>query len=247
MTTAPFSSRVVPDELHDKLVRAADVFAERGLDATRIADVTRATGIPRATLYYYFPGKEHILAHLLNSTLHDMKVEMAVAAAVSGTGQQRLIALVRAHLAFIATRPAVYRLLLGELGRAASLVDIGRGVDEAISSPIRALLRAGHADGTLHVPDVGAAAVVVYGASLMSGLQHLVVANHDNTNTLAERIITVILDGLAPLNSPAPPATRARRAPRGPAAAGRAPIDQARPRNAPSRGPDDQKARHELS
>jgi len=40
------------------------LFAEHGLDATKMDDVAAATGVPKATLYYYFEGKEDILRFL---------------------------------------------------------------------------------------------------------------------------------------------------------------------------------------
>ena len=88
--------RPLPDDLAHKVSLAAEVFAERGLDA-RIDDVAKATGIPRATLYYYFPGKEHILAHLLSSTLVEMAERLGAAAAAEGSGRQRLEAVVRGN------------------------------------------------------------------------------------------------------------------------------------------------------
>ena len=76
--------RPLPDELADRIDLAAPVFADNGLDATRIDDLAKATGIPRATLYYYFPGKEHILAHLLSRTLRQMTATLSDVAAFVG-------------------------------------------------------------------------------------------------------------------------------------------------------------------
>ena len=167
------SARPLPDNLQERIGLAAEVFAARGLESTRIEDVAKATGIPRATLYYYFPGKEHILAHLLSRTLRQMTATLSAVAAEPGTGRERLARLVRGHLLFIGEHGPTYRLLFAELGRAASLVDIAAGVDLAIVSPIRQALRDGNNDGSLHVEDVSAASSVVYGAVLVTGMQHL--------------------------------------------------------------------------
>ena len=80
--------RPLPDDLAEKVGLAAEVFAEYGLDATRVDEVARVTGIPRATLYYYFPGKVHILAHLLSSTLADLTAQLESAAAGAGSGRR---------------------------------------------------------------------------------------------------------------------------------------------------------------
>lgn len=200
------SIRPLPEDMADRVDLAARVFADNGLDATRIDDLAKATGIPRATLYYYFPGKEHILAHLLSRTLRQMTAKLAAAAAQPGTGRDRLARLVREHLLFIGAHGPTYRLLFAELGRAASLVDIAAGVDLAIVSPIRQALRDGHDDGSLDVDDIGAAASVVYGAVLVTGMQHLLVEGGRDLEDRAAALVEVIMRGIG-----APTTRRGRR------------------------------------
>lgn len=196
----PVSSliRPLPDDLAEKIGLAADVFAEHGLEATRIDEVARVTGIPRATLYYYFPGKEHILAHLLSSTLAEMTVRLRDAVGTVGSGRDRLERVARAHLAFIASHDSTYRLLFAELGKAASLVDIATRVDEAILAPLRAALHAGREDGSLHVVNVAAAASALYGVTLVAGMEFLLVEGASDLDEWATSILQVVFDGLAP-------------------------------------------------
>ena len=188
--------RPLPDDLAERIDLAAQVFADNGLDATRIEHLAKATGIPRATLYYYFPGKEHILAHLLSRTLRQMTVKLAAAAAEPGMGRERLTRLVREHLVFIGSHGPTYRLLFAELGRAASLVDIAAGVDLAIVSPIREALRDGQRDGSLRVDDIGAATSIVYGAVLITGMQHLLIGGDRQLEDRAAALLDVILSGI---------------------------------------------------
>ena len=188
--------RPLPQDMASRIDLAAQVFADNGLDATRIDDLAKATGIPRATLYYYFPGKEHILAHLLSLTLRQMTAKLAAAAAEPGTGRERLARLAREHLVFIGAHGPTYRLLFAELGRAASLVDIAAGVDLAIVSPIRQALRDGQDDGSLDVADISAAAAVVYGAVLVTGMQHLLVGGDRDLEDRAAALVEVIMRGI---------------------------------------------------
>ncbi|MEZ5298161.1 MAG: TetR/AcrR family transcriptional regulator [Ilumatobacteraceae bacterium] len=194
--------RPLPDDLAERIDLAAQVFADNGLDSTRIEHLAKATGIPRATLYYYFPGKEHILAHLLSRTLRQMTVRLSAAAAEPGTGRERLARLVREHLVFIASHGPTYRLLFAELGRAASLVDIAAGVDLAIMSPIREALRDGQRDGSLRVDDIGAATSIVYGAVLITGMQHLLVGSDRQLEDRAAALLDVILTGIGATSKP---------------------------------------------
>lgn len=60
--------RKIPAQISERLPAAAELFAERGLNDTKIEDVAATTGIAKATLYYYFAGKEEILAFLLETS-----------------------------------------------------------------------------------------------------------------------------------------------------------------------------------
>ncbi|MEP9383405.1 helix-turn-helix domain-containing protein [Nocardioides sp. KR10-350] len=53
--------RKLPSKLASKLYGAAELIADRGLDATKIEDIAEATGIPKATLYYHLEGKNAVL------------------------------------------------------------------------------------------------------------------------------------------------------------------------------------------
>ena len=54
----------MPASLANKLYAAADVVANSGLVNMKIEDIAAASGVPKATLYYYFTGKEEILSFL---------------------------------------------------------------------------------------------------------------------------------------------------------------------------------------
>jgi AcrR family transcriptional regulator len=49
------------------LTAAADVFAERGYDGTRVADIASAAGVSNAALYAHFPSKAQLLVEALRA------------------------------------------------------------------------------------------------------------------------------------------------------------------------------------
>ena len=90
--------RTVPTSIAAKLPRAAELIAERGLDQTKIEELAEVTGIPKATLYYYFAGKEEILVFLLRDLLTQVADAVAIGAESEGTAAERLAMVVRAQL-----------------------------------------------------------------------------------------------------------------------------------------------------
>ena len=44
--------RAVPVQIAARLPAAAELFADRGVESTKIEDVAAATGVPKATLWY---------------------------------------------------------------------------------------------------------------------------------------------------------------------------------------------------
>jgi AcrR family transcriptional regulator len=55
---------------------AADLFATRGVADTDLADIARAVGLARSSLYRYFPDKDHILAAWLWRETQPLEAEV---------------------------------------------------------------------------------------------------------------------------------------------------------------------------
>ena len=59
---------VTAAETRERLLRAAaDVFAERGYDGTRVADIAAAAGVSNGALYAHFPSKAELLVDALRT------------------------------------------------------------------------------------------------------------------------------------------------------------------------------------
>jgi AcrR family transcriptional regulator len=195
--------RPVPAALAGRLYAAAGLIAERGLDDTKIEDIAEATGIPKATLYYYFPGKQEILAFLLADMLTLMADEVAVAADQPGTARERLTAVVNAQLRVMTQHPEACQALVGDLGRAGRLPDIADAIINAFHQPVEQLLKDGAADGSLRpVEDPSAAASTVFGAVTMTGLAYLIRSEIAAPDAVAAGVVDVLLTGLAPIDVP---------------------------------------------
>jgi AcrR family transcriptional regulator len=195
--------RQVPDKLASKLYGAAELIAERGLEDAKIDEIADAAGIPKATLYYYFSGKEEILAFLLNDMLELITSEVANAVTSPGTAKQRLEAAVEAQLKVMLEHPAVCRALVGDLGRATRLPELAIALQAAFHQPIEQLLTDGVADGSLRqVTDSATVALGIFGAITVAGLSAAVEGLSDTAAEESARgasaICDLLLAGLAP-------------------------------------------------
>lgn len=189
--------RTVPSTIAAKLTKAAELFANRGLDQAKMEDVAEATGVPKATLYYYFTGKEEILAHLLADTLHVMADAVAVALDEPGSGAERLRAVIDAQLTVMGEQPAVCRALISELGRAGRIPEIASAIEAAYYTPVAQVLAEGATDGSLRaVESTSEAVMVIFGAVTITGL-HYLVRDEGIPDEAASRIAALLMHGLA--------------------------------------------------
>ena len=186
----------MPPGLADKLTSAAAGFAV-AFDDLRMEDIASASGIPRATLYYYFAGKDDLLAFLLRSMLDDLQVSVDTALEVRGDTRTRLRAVMRAQLGHLAANPAAAQLLIMNLGRAGRVSTIGSGIDNGFHAPVRQILADGVAAGDLVDLDVDVAAAALFGAVTIVGLRSLVSTGSVDVDATTDRLFPVFWSGMA--------------------------------------------------
>jgi AcrR family transcriptional regulator len=94
----------------------AELCAEQGYEATKIADVVRRAHVARKTLYDNFSGKEELFLAAFDTTLADAEAEVAEACAAIDPADWEACAEagLRALLEFVAAHPDVSRLALVE-------------------------------------------------------------------------------------------------------------------------------------
>ncbi|GAA1077428.1 TetR/AcrR family transcriptional regulator [Nocardiopsis composta] len=110
------ANRVAGARRAEILRAAAELFAARGYHGVSIEDLGRAVGTSGPALYRHFPGKEALLGAMLLDISERLAAQGAeLAAAASGPGAA-LDALLRGHIDFALSEPALITVHDRELG-----------------------------------------------------------------------------------------------------------------------------------
>lgn len=188
--------RVVPSGMLERLALAAEPLARLGFDATTMDDIAAATSIPRATLYYYFAGKEEILATLLNAFLEQVTAVVERAASQPGPALDRLAQTLDAQLGALRTNPSIAQVLLTDLGRVGRLPELAQDVERAFYAPVERLLHEGVNAGELAVGDPETVSRAVVGAVMIPGLHFLVRTGRVPRKRVRDEVTRLLLFGL---------------------------------------------------
>lgn len=126
----------------------AELSAERGYEAMRIADIVRHAGIARKTLYDNFEGKEELFLAAVETAVAELQeqVESACAAAKE-SWSDRVEAGLGAFLGYLAARPAVAKMCIVEAPAATPASS--RRYEEAVGRFVRVVREAAPDDSGL--------------------------------------------------------------------------------------------------
>jgi TetR/AcrR family transcriptional regulator, cholesterol catabolism regulator len=146
------------------LAAASRVFRRKGFAATGMRDVAAELGMTAGNLYYYFAGKQEILAFCQEATLDELLSRAGGIVALDLPAAERLALLVRAHVTCLnETYPGSLAHLEIEAlapARRAPLASKRRRYERTIG----ALIAAGVASGELRAVDPRLATLALLGA-----------------------------------------------------------------------------------
>jgi AcrR family transcriptional regulator len=193
--------KVPPPELAERLWAVGDKILAPGRDM-KIDELAALAGVPRATLYYYFSGKDEVFAFLLAQKLERGTAAVSEAASQSGDAVTRLRAVLRAMLRTLAENPDVCMRLLG------AVIDQGNGghlmaeIERTLMAPVRDLLTEANNDSELIVVDTADTTLAMMGAISIVAMVRTANDTFD-PDTVAETLIPLFLNGLCPRNKTA--------------------------------------------
>jgi TetR/AcrR family transcriptional regulator len=190
--------RSIPPEISANVMAAADLIADQGLDGTKSEEIAAVAGISKATLYYYFDGKEAVLSHIFGVLLDALGDAVHSAVGGPGNAMERLHRVVDVHLGIVAAYPKAARALHFDLGRAARLPEVDEKTRCSYIDPVSSLLEDGATDGTirpLRQPRLGAIALLA--ATTTAAIMATSIDGIGDLNGVKEMISEFVLDGLS--------------------------------------------------
>jgi len=140
----------------DEILRHAErLFEERGYRDVAMGDIAAAVGVTKPSLYYHFPHKEALYTAVLIETMTRIGSWITAMLEQNSDLAQRLYGLARHGLIHAPRSGGIGALLRdGEIHLvAADWARIKAAHDQHMMDPLRAVMRAGIAEGALRVQD----------------------------------------------------------------------------------------------
>jgi AcrR family transcriptional regulator len=164
--------------------------------ALRLEDVARLVGASRATLYYYFSGRDDLLSFLLTEhTRHGG--EAARAAVPADEGPEALLrAMVKGLVEYLTVHPGTCTGLIGALGATGRLGEVLQASDTWITAPLREVLTEGRDAGAFAVEDPADAANALMGGLLLAVLGRAMVGADPTDPRFQRHLVDQMLGGL---------------------------------------------------
>ena len=150
-------------ETRARILRAAlELFAEKGVEATTVAEISEAADIGKGTFFTYFRTKEEVFADIGSLMFEMMREEVGLHAG-GRTARAQLTHLMVPAMEWHQKHPALSRLSVTVLMRSPSAIDADAANISALETLIAELVKAGQASGELRGeadPEAAAAAIL---------------------------------------------------------------------------------------
>ena len=186
-----------PRDLAQRLAGASEQILRPG-EEPRLEDIAAMIGTARATLYYYFSGRDDLIAFLLNQ--HVTAAGEAITSATS-PGQPpgaRLRATVTALVAFLGSKPGVCAGLLSFAGSAGRLGPVMAVKDALLAEPIAGIVRDGIQASQFAAAEPEDVANAILGAAMIATLARWERGGDSTSPAFQQALTDQIVRGVLP-------------------------------------------------
>lgn len=154
---------------------ALDLFVDKGLDETTVAEIARAADIGKGTFFTYYPTKECVFADVNRDIVHQMEKAMDRATSAGKSLESRIQAFFMPGVRWHAANPVLSRHMLAAFMRDTAYMradrDNSQRMQERLTSELTAAQSAGRLSRAIPIPVAAAAITGAYFGSL--GIWHV--------------------------------------------------------------------------
>jgi TetR/AcrR family transcriptional regulator len=187
----------VPVELTDKLMGAAASAATGpGLNMS-MDDLAKASGVPRATLYYYFSGKDDLIGFYVSVMMRRMRAAVSEGLAHDGTPTEQIETLVRAIMRTFETHPRMCVEMSDAIGNMVDYSVVMADMQTGVIMPAVTILEAGVASGEFDVPDPVTTVLAMTGGLHMVATMDIVSTGSLDAEARSDVMVPLLLKAIA--------------------------------------------------
>jgi len=130
-SSVPRGTRLPREERRAQLLEAAQtVFVEYGYHAAGMDEIADRAGVSKPVLYQHFPGKLDLYLALLDAACDQVIDAVAQALRSTSDNEERVVATMKAYLAFVSENGGAYRLVFeSDLGQEDQVEERVRNVE----------------------------------------------------------------------------------------------------------------------
>jgi AcrR family transcriptional regulator len=189
--------RELSSELEGRIFAAAFAcLSEKGFDRTTMDDVAVRAGVARATLYYYFRGKDDLFLFLLRGGIAMLRASIDEALAPGGTAAERLERLLDRLVDLFVEYRDLTLVVFEQLARLHGNAEMHSWMNDQAGAPIIELLAEGVRDGSLNFVDPETTAPALFGAVSWAFLRYAMFDQAVPVETVKETLHQILLGGL---------------------------------------------------
>lgn len=184
-------------ELQERIFFAAFAcLSEKGFDRTTMDDVAARAGVARATLYYYFRGKDDLFVFLLRGGIAMLRASIDDALAPGGTAAERLERLLDRLVDLFVEFRDLTVVVFEQLARLHSDSALAEWMNDQAGAPILELLAEGARDGSLHPIDPETTVPAIFGAVSWAFLHYAMFHDVVPADNVKQTLHQLLLGGL---------------------------------------------------
>jgi AcrR family transcriptional regulator len=176
--------------------KAAEIFHERGFDATSMSSIASAVDLTKAGLYYYIESKEDLLYAIVNFAMERLEATVIEPSRQHSDPQERLLSIVTRHAQLLTEGNKAITILTDEIDglkpkHRKQILDRKRAYFDLVRGTLDEL----HAQGKLRAVDPTVAAFSLFGTLLWLP-RWFHVGGELTSEKVVENIVSFVTGGL---------------------------------------------------